>query len=178
VVAELEAELKGLQEQHDQKLAALRRDLEKSMADKLDQDRDAAWREAAQRLVPPYGDSARQLRDDALRVMGAFRLPDRAPDDQVRFPEPVLPDPGDPGQEAQALERQRREVRARLADALVARRNAVMDSILSATRLAAEKIGRDRGLRLVYPPGVPPAGPDLTDEIGRSVRALWAGASQ
>lgn len=108
--------------------------------------------------------------------MRAVQTPDWPAEVRVALPEPELPtDSEDTRARTAAVERERHEARERQAQSLIARRNQITDSILAATRIAAEKVARDRGIALRFCPQDDATGPDMTEEIGNAIQTLWAG---
>lgn len=176
VRAELEAEIEQLREKHEERLAQLERKLLASTEAKVAEARRAVWRQTRERMRPPTGAIARGLAEEMSAQMRAVQTPDWPAEVRVALPEPELPtDSEDTRARTAAVERERHEARERQAQSLIARRNQITDSILAATRIAAEKVARDRGIALRFCPQDDATGPDMTEEIGNAIQTLWAG---
>ncbi len=175
VIAELEAELTRLSQQHEQRLAQLKAELAAQSQAQAEEAERAAWRQAEERLQPPMRVAARSLGAAIVERMGSLTPPEWPAKLPVALPAMALPLPemAPPGTD-EGIERGRREARARQAQLLVTRRAEITHRILAATRLAAEKVARDRRLRLYLLPGDDAVGPDVTTEITGAVQGFWA----
>ena len=175
VIQELEAEIAGLQQEHERRLAELETRLAAGTREQLVAAERAAWQEARRRLIPPADALAAAPSAAMSRNMRAAQFPAWPAQVRVEFPQPDLAAPEAVSRRsARDVEDRHARARERQVEALVRGRAETTRRILAATRLAAEKVARDRGIRLSFPPAEDPVGTDMTAEIGAALRQLWA----
>lgn len=174
VIAELEAEIADLQQEHEHRLAELEVRLAARTRAEISEAERAAWEEARRRLVAPTGPLAGEPAGMMSRNMRAAEFPAWPAQVRVEFPQPELPAPDAVWRRSgEDVEQRLRQARERQVEALVGGRAETTRRILAATRLAAERIARERGVRVRFPPAEAPVGPDMTEEIGAALRQLW-----
>lgn len=174
VIEELEAEIGRLQQEHERRLGVLETRLAAQVRDQVVEAERAAWEEARRRVVPPRGPLAVEPAEAMSRKMRAAEFPAWPAQVRVEFPQPDLPLPDAVSRRPDA-ERGHEQARERQVEALIRGRAETTRRILAATRLAAEKVARERGIKLHFPPVDDPVGPDMTGEIGEAIAQLWAG---
>lgn len=136
--------------------------------------RREAQRQAASRLQPPSEDVGR-LREQLAAALTGFEVPGWIERAATRLPTAELPAAGDA---RAAAEESRSRAREKQLQSLIECRARVTRELFRATRLAAEKVARQEGIRLHYVPEEQPVGADLTAQIAAKMRKLWAGAGQ
>ncbi len=179
VVDVIETDLAALESRQKTRLAELKDTLEQRQEAEIRELERDVWRAADQRLRPALGAAGRALRETMTRQMGHMTTPAWLSTVQLRLPTPALPDMARHDLAAsRAISLSRQEQRDRQADALIKRRVEITKSILDAAAIAAQRIARQRGVRLYTVPADEPVGTDMTDDIAEALRQMWAGVRQ
>lgn len=173
---ELEAELEKLRQQHEQRLAQVEESLRGSAAARIGEAERSVWARAKERLRPPAGANDQGLADAMREGLHDLEVPQWPAEVKVDLPLVRATPTG--GMTPEQAEKRRAAARKAQLEELAAARSRVTDKILAATRLAAEKVARDRGIALHYVPDDDAIGPDLTPEIRDAVRMLWSSPGQ
>jgi len=172
VRAELEAQLQDIERKHQLRLEKLEKSLSASVDARAAQAERSVWRQARSRVRPLTGGTGEALAQSMIAGLRQFTLPDWLTDAQVSLPAPDLPESFTEA-DLETIARERGEARLRMAQTLARRRNEITRQIESATRLAAEKVARERKIRLQFSPAGNAVGPDMTQQVGQAVRKLW-----
>ncbi|MCE5217406.1 hypothetical protein LLH03_10325 [bacterium] len=173
---ELEAELEKLRQQHEQRLAQVEESLRGSATARIGEAERSVWARAKERLRPPAGANDQGLAEAMREGLRDFEVPQWPAEVKTDLPLPrATPTEGMTLEQA---EKQRAAARKVQLEELAAARNRVTARILAATRLAAEKVARDKGITLHFVPEDDAIGPDLTPEIRDAVRMLWSSPGQ
>ena len=176
VTAELEKQVAMLQKAHDEQAAQLEKSLQESAQAQIAEAERAAQRQAEDRRQTPGGDVS--ALDGAFRLaLESFPAPQWPGQVAASLLHVELPAPDAGAVAHTGAESERAAARERQAATLAARRDQITSSIMAAGRIAAEKVARDRAIRLHYVPDERPTGSDVTAEIRDGVREMWAGTT-
>ncbi|NSW55814.1 MAG: hypothetical protein HPY44_07375 [Armatimonadetes bacterium] len=178
VRAELEEHLAQMRAEHEERLDRLEHTVAQRTQAAIAQSERSAWRRARTRLRRPTGGISESLREGMIETLQSFPFPDWLSDVSLQIPAPQLPT-GDVARDAVGTVDSARQCnRERLAAELVRRRAVITENIRNATRLGAERIARKHGVRLQFSPVGDAQGPDMTEEIGEALSALWGAGSR
>jgi hypothetical protein len=172
--ADLDARVEALRREQEDYLTRLGEQRRQVMAEQIAAAREAALRAARQRrrtLAGPEVGELAQTVAQSLQPLDLSQWPARL---DAELPAVRLPRGGPDDESGTAAEEAAWDARrAAAAQALVERRAALQDRILAATRLAAERVARQRGWRVRLDPAAE-TGQDLTREVGNALRGLWS----
>lgn len=178
VRAELEARLDEMREEHRGRLARLERSIAERTQATISQAERSAWRRTGARLRRPSGGISESLRQGMVDTLRGFEFPDWLGDVSLTIPGAGSPEGQQVVGDTGAVDAARQETRKRFAAELVRRRSVIEGSLHAATRMAVVRISRKHGVRLQLSPIGEAVGPDMTEEIGKSLSELWAAGSR